>query len=207
MRKAFSEKFRIGLLAVLLLMLLASTAQAAAPESVDESGMTLQENIAYPAVNPKKAEKVRAAMEELVKKMRGQRLTVDTERDGEVVCVTIPAAALFRANGRVISPEGRKVLSALERYVGKHEYFKVLVAVHTDNTGDEKYADEITDDRANAIEDYFIHECGRDINLIPYGLGFDEPVASNATLKGRAANRRVEFFFVPTVTYIKHLTE
>lgn len=206
MKKVFSDKIRALVLALGLIFMTAPM-QAAAPEAVDETTLTLQENLAYPAVSSKKASKVVAAMEELVRKMRSQRLSVDTERNGEVVCVTVPASAIFRANGRVISPEGRKLLASLERYVGKHEYFKVLVAVHTDNTGDEKYADEITDDRANAIEDYFVHECGRDIKLIPYGLGFDEPVASNATVKGRAANRRVEFFFVPTITYIKHLTE
>jgi outer membrane protein OmpA-like peptidoglycan-associated protein len=192
---------------ILLCLSVTLPAASAAPEVVDEMSMTLEENIAYPRIAAKKAAHVRKAMTELRRKLADRKFRATLDRDGEVVCVTIPAADLFRANSREVSPEGRRVLESLTRYVSHREQFKVLVAVHSDDTGDEQYSDELTSDRANAIDDYFNSAAGREVNLIPYGIGRDEPVGGNATVKSRAANRRVEIFFVPTIAYIKHLTK
>ena len=193
----------------LILLCLSATlpAASAAPEVVDEMSMTLEENIAYPRIAAKKAAHVRKAMTELRRKLADRKFRATLDRDGEVVCVTIPAADLFRANSREVSPEGRRVLESLTRYVSHREQFKVLVAVHSDDTGDEQYSDELTSDRANAIDDYFNSAAGREVNLIPYGIGRDEPDGGKDKVKSRAANRRVEIFFVPTIAYIKHLTK
>jgi flagellar motor protein MotB len=32
---------------------------------------------------------------------------------------------------------------------------------------------------------------------VPYGVGFDEPRASNNSIAGRQSNRRVEFYIIP----------
>ena len=179
---------------------------AAQPEEVDEFAMTLEENIDYPRISPRKAKPVCEAMAQLRKKLADRKYAATLERDGQVVCVTIPAAELFRANSRTLSPEGRKRLEELGRYVAHREQFKVLVAVHSDDTGDTAYSDDLTSERANAIDDYFTETLGREPYLIPYGIGRDEPLHSNTTLINRASNRRVEIFFVPTIAYIKHLT-
>lgn len=193
--------------AAFLLLLCASEGTAAEPDVVDELSMTLEENIDYPAVAARKAGPVRDAMDELCRRLAERKYPATLVRGGEVVCVVIPASELFRANARELSPEGRDRLDGLGRYVSHREQFKVLVAVHSDDTGDGHYAEELTSDRANAIDRYFSESLGREPNLIPYGIGHDEPVANDATLRNRAANRRVEIFFVPTIAYIKHLTK
>lgn len=38
--------------------------------------------------------------------------------------------------------------------------------------------------------------------MIPYGLGYDEPVAPNTGVANREKNRRVEIYFVPTKDFI-----
>lgn len=196
-----------------LLMLVLLTCSAAAElrgaepaEEPNEYMMTLEESIGYPPVASKKASRVSEAMQELRKRLSGKRFAATLERNDEVVCIMIPVADLFRANSRELSPEGRKRLEMLEPYVSHSEQFKVLVAVHSDDTGDERYSDELTSERANAILDYFEHAAGHQLHIIPYGIGRDEPLGSNATKKGRAANRRLEIFFVPTAAYIKNLT-
>jgi outer membrane protein OmpA-like peptidoglycan-associated protein len=55
----------------------------------------------------------------------------------------------------------------------------------------------LTEERSNAIDDYFSETLGDDINLVPYGVGFDEPRSSNNSIAGRQANRRVEFYIIP----------
>lgn len=198
---------KIILSLILLCVSAAIPAVAADPDAVDEMSMTLEENIAYPRIASKKAASVREAMTELKRKFDDRKFRTGLERNGEVVSVTIPAADLFRANSRELSPEGRRLLEPLTRFVSHREQFKVLVAVHSDDTGDEQYSDDLTSARANAIDDYFNASAGREVNLIPYGIGRDEPVGGNATVRSRAANRRVEIFFVPTIAYIKHLTK
>lgn len=196
---------------VLPILLMAACAavmplKAAEPaEAVDELSMTLEENITYPQVSAKRAQAVRSAMGELRRKLAAKGFKADTERNDEVVSIVIPASELFRANACELSPEGRKKLNALKEYVNHREQFKVLVAVHADDTGDEEYSEQLTADRANAIDDYFCDQAGHELNIIPYGIGHDEPLANDATMKNRALNRRVEIFFVPTVAYLKYL--
>ncbi|MDE6310554.1 MAG: OmpA family protein [Muribaculaceae bacterium] len=180
-------------------------AAGAEPVERDEFSMTLEENIVYPPCSAKKADRLEGAMKELQRRLQNKKFKTVMERDEQVVCVLIPASELFRANSRELSPEGRTRLTGLAQFVEHDSQFKVLVAVHSDSTGDERYNDDLTSARANAIDDFFEATAGRELNIIPYGLGHDEPVGSDATKKGRAANRRVEIFFVPTAAYMRSL--
>ncbi len=88
----------------------------------------------------------------------------------------------------------------------RSDNYKVVVAVHSDNTGDEMYADRLTSDRANAIDEYYFHASGdKETGIIPYGLGSDEPVAPNSGRANREKNRRVEIYFVPTAELIEKI--
>ena len=72
------------------------------------------------------------------------------------------------------------------------------MAVYGDNTGDDMYADSITSARANAIDDYFWTLMGEaETNVIPYGMGKDNPRKPNDSMLNRYANRRVEIYVVP----------
>ena len=198
-----------GLVRILLPLLMyavgALAAVAAEPVGQDEYAMTLEENLAYPPCPPKKADRLEASMKELQRRLQAKKFKTVMERDDQVVCVTIPASELFRANAKELSPEGRTRLLGLAQFVEHDSQFKVLVAVHSDSTGDEQYNDDLTAARANAVDDFFEATAGRELNIIPYGLGHDEPVGSDTTKKGRAANRRVEIFFVPTAAYMRSL--
>ncbi len=193
------------LLSLLITSAGALAAAAAEPGAPDEYTMTLEENISTPACSPKKAERLQNSMKELQRRLQAKKFKTGLERDDQVVFVTIPASELFRANALELSSEGRTRLQGLAQYVEHDSQFKVLVAVHSDNTGDEQYNYELTDARARAVEAFFEHGAGRELNIIPYGLGHDEPLGSDATKKGRAQNRRVEIYFVPTAAYMRSL--
>jgi outer membrane protein OmpA-like peptidoglycan-associated protein len=75
--------------------------------------------------------------------------------------------------------------------------YKLLVVVHSDDAGDEAYSDRLTEERSNAIDEYFSETLGDNLNLVPYGVGFDDPCASNNSIAGRKANRRVEVYIIP----------
>ena len=69
---------------------------------------------------------------------------------------------------------------------------KFAIEGHTDSTGSNTLNQKLSDDRANAVKNYFVSK-GVDTNrLSAKGFGEDMPIDSNKTSQGRANNRRVE---------------
>lgn len=182
---------------------LASVCVSLAALAFDPLSASIAENLATPAVKPKESPAVVAAMGNLQKALKNANYTADTTRSGEVVMVTIPCAELFAPNSGTLLPSAPQKLKGLVPYVKRTDNFKVIIAVHADDTGDDLYAEQITTDRANAVDEYFFSVMNEeDTGIIPYGLGNDEPVAANTSVKNRAKNRRVEIYFVPTEDFI-----
>lgn len=167
-------------------------------DSPDVLDMTVSENIATPAV-PKKAENyIRTAMDQLRRNLVKQGFNVTSIRSGEVLKITIPCEQMFAPSSVELKPSSVPILRRLSSIVKDPLRYKVLVAVHTDDTGDEQYADSISASRANAIDDALWQIAGeKETNVIPYGIGKDEPLGPNTSRKNRSANRRVEIFIIP----------
>lgn len=74
----------------------------------------------------------------------------------------------------------------------------IVVAGHTDNTGNPKLNQTLSQKRAEAVRDWM-----RDTGDVPescfavQGYGASRPIATNDTPEGRALNRRVEISLVP----------
>ena len=64
---------------------------------------------------------------------------------------------------------------------------------HTDSAGDRAFNIRLSEERAAAVAEYLAARGIPRDRLDPVGFGPDEPVASNDTRDGRAANRRIEF--------------
>jgi len=88
-----------------------------------------------------------------------------------------------------LAPEKLKfVLEALNKY----PTLKIDIEGHTDNTGSAKLNKALSQKRANTIQSFLIKNGIAKDRLTATGFGFDKPVASNKTSKGRQENRRVE---------------
>ncbi|MBW7841026.1 MAG: OmpA family protein [Chitinophagaceae bacterium] len=77
-----------------------------------------------------------------------------------------------------------------------NDTLKVSVAGFTDNTGDPAYNEYLSYRRAQNVKDYFLELGVNDKQIIVSANGIDNPIASNATREGRAANRRVEMLLI-----------
>lgn len=180
------------------------SAQKKGSAEFDPYSATIEENISTPGVNAKHSTMVAEAMGPLLRTLRKNGYSVDAVRNGEVVVVTIPAEKLFAPNSTELKDDAGAVLGPLKPYMARTDNYKVIIAAHSDDTGDELYAERLTADRANAVDDYYYRASGNtDTGFIPYGIGFDEPVAPNTGIKNRALNRRVEIYFVPTSVFIE----
>jgi len=182
----------------LLMTLMAVIPVVSSAQTDDVLEMNIGDNMATPEVPHKAKQYVTATMDQLRRHMLKNNYKVETLRDGEVLGITIPCADLFSPGAVELKPDAVDLLRPLGLVAREPGKYKILVAVHTDDTGDDQYSDSISAARANAIDDCLWQIAGeRDTNVIPYGIGKDEPRASNVSRSGRAQNRRAEIFIVP----------
>ena len=114
--------------------------------------------------------------------------------------ITIPCDELFAPNDTVLHPEK---LKGLLPYLHQPQLYKMLVAVHSDNTGSRNMPMPLTESRVSAIADYLIQASGGndDILLVPYAQGMDEPLTSNDRRENRRKNRRGKYTLFQTSRY------
>ena len=123
--------------------------------------------------------------------------SVETFRNKEVLLVTIPASRLFTPNEVELSDSADELLSPLKRYLKDPDMYRVLIVMHTDNTGSELYRDHLTEERASALFDWFVQQRVDTRYLFPYAMSDDMPLYPNDTMDHRESNRRLEVYLVP----------
>lgn len=123
--------------------------------------------------------------------------TVEAFRNKEVLLVTIPAHLLFGPNMTELRSKAGEYLAPIRRYLKNPDTYRVMLVMHTDNTGSEPYREQLTADRVNAVFDWF-EESGSDTSyLFSYALGDDMPLKPNDSMENREKNRRLEIYLVP----------
>lgn len=164
----------------------------------DELSLSFDANVATPRVPQKQKSRVREQVADLEASLKDHGYAVVTLRDGEVLRVTIPCDRLFAPNSSELKDDVAPVLTPLKKYSRPDSPYKMVVAVHADDTGDTVYCDRLTADRASAIDGFFyVLAGGEETGIIPYGLGQDDFIGSNHSIEARARNRRVEIYLVP----------
>ena len=114
---------------------------------------------------------------------------IETER------LSLKDAIHFDTARDTIKPESFKILDQIADILKQHpELNKVRVEGHTDNVGSAPYNKDLSQRRARSVVRHLVERSGvARGRLEAAGYGFERPVASNATVVGRARNRRVEF--------------
>lgn len=128
---------------------------------------------------------------------RKEGFRVETYRNKEVLLVTIPANMLFAPNSTELLPKAGDILSVFKRYLNNPDTYRVLLVMHTDNTGSELYRDVITEDRVDAVFDWFENQGSDTSFLFPYAMGDDLPFLPNDSQENRNKNRRLEIYLMP----------
>jgi outer membrane protein OmpA-like peptidoglycan-associated protein len=93
--------------------------------------------------------------------------------------------ANIKADFYLLLDEGAEILK-------KNPTMKVEIQGHTDNVGSEAFNQRLSENRANAVKEYFVSKGISADRLKPVGYGPSSPIAPNDTKEGRAKNRRVE---------------
>src|SRR6478736_857852 len=120
--------------------------------------------------------------------------------------IGISGSVLFPVNSDELRPEGRQLLQSLVQplrvYLGERQEM-LMVSGFTDDKpmreGNRRFADnlELSAQRALTVTRALIEEGMPSAQVFAAAFGAEQPVASNASEKGRALNRRVEMAPVP----------
>lgn len=187
------KKFILGLLLSLIL-----SVSGFCQVSDESLNLTLDQNIQQPEVPRRAKEYVRLHIDQLRRNLSKSGFNPTLVREDDVIKMTLLCDSLFYPGSVEIKPSALELLRKLGLVVREPSRYKVLVAVHTDDTGDEMYSDSISASRANAIDDALWVIAGeKDTNVIPYGIGKDNFILKNSSRANRSKNRRVEIYIVP----------
>lgn len=198
------RKFLMLMMAALAVMPIGAKSIEKYHEEIQE--LSVNDNLASPEVPKKLVPQVTRYMADLATRLRRAGYVADTqERDGQVVTVVLPASELFEPNDTLVAPFAVSKLLPLTKYFTVADKYKVLVTVHSDDTGSEEYLNGLTTARADALVEWFGDQGVSTPQFVPYGMGFDEPESVEPSRAGRAKNRRVELYIVPGPTMIDAL--
>lgn len=138
------------------------------------------------------------ARNKLLSKFNGNDgCSVENFRNKEVLLITIPAKLLFAPNETLLNDKAPDYLSPFKRYLRQPDTYRVLLVMHTDNTGSPQYRDDITEERVESIFEYFEQQGNDTSFLFPYAMSDEMPIFDNDSQKNRDANRRLEIYLMP----------
>ncbi len=99
----------------------------------------------------------------------------------------------FDFDQATLKPPSRRALEDIAAVLRGQPAWRLSIEGHTDNIGGERYNDELSARRAAAVKTALVETLQVDgPRLTTRGFGLRKPVETNATLAGRARNRRVE---------------
>jgi outer membrane protein OmpA-like peptidoglycan-associated protein len=138
------------------------------------------------------------------KRMQEQKAAMEQATQGTGVAVSqtgdnrlkleIPSDISFDTGRYDVKPSMRPVLDRLANSLAQHAVTRVTIIGHTDSTGSDSVNNPLSVNRAAAVRDYMVPRGVASHRISIDGRGSREPVADNATVDGRAMNRRVEIF-------------
>jgi len=137
-----------------------------------------------------KQEESRKKMEQAA---QGTGIAVARTPDNQLK-VNIPADAGFDTNRTDIKPTLRTVLEKAAVTLNENPVTMISVIGHTDSTGSDAVNNPLSVARAQSTRDYLVTHGVSSTRISVAGRGEHEPIASNDTESGRAANRRVEMY-------------
>jgi outer membrane protein OmpA-like peptidoglycan-associated protein len=107
----------------------------------------------------------------------------------------------FPVGQSFIMPNNYVLLSKVQRAIRLFGKPDVIIGGHTDSTGSEQLNEHLSEQRAEAVRQYFVANATIPYDkIIAVGYGSMRPIASNATEAGRAMNRRIDITIAPQFT-------
>ena len=98
----------------------------------------------------------------------------------------------FDVDETIFSSDSKVSLDRLVGFLKDNKSVVIEVQGHTNSIPPQKYCDELSEKRAQAVREYLISAGVDASRLVAVGYGKRNPIASNNTAEGRNSNQRVD---------------
>ncbi len=98
----------------------------------------------------------------------------------------------FENNSDVVAQESYDIIGKYADFLNKYDSYVAKIIGYTDSKGSEKYNQQLSEKRANAVKDMLLERGVPANRLSSLGKGESNPIADNSTSEGRSQNRRIE---------------
>ncbi len=122
---------------------------------------------------------------------------VQVVREGNNIRLVMPGDITFDTGSYAIKPDFFGVLQSVGIVLAEYDKTAIKIDGHTDSTGGQALNQTLSEQRARSVSEFLIQQYIMPGRVQTAGFGPRYPVASNDTLQGRKANRRVELQLLP----------
>lgn len=129
---------------------------------------------------------------QIQQQMAGTGVTVSHDTTTGNINLTMPGNITFAHDDATLNSAFLGSLNQLAATMKQYGETTIVIAGHTDSTGQAAYNQALSERRAAAVRNYLVSQGVSASRIQTVGYGMRQPVATNATEAGRAQNRRVE---------------
>ena len=147
------------------------------------------------AVAPAPASEL-ALLESVLTRVAGDSGVSISRTPSGALLIRATGDAAFGTASAIPSQRFNDFLQQLANGLNSHTQLSAKVTGHTDSVGNAALNDRLSTNRANATINRLIALGVPSARLVGEGKGQREPIASNDTAEGRAANRRVDVLVI-----------
>lgn len=122
---------------------------------------------------------------------------VDVVRQGDDLLLRMPSGITFGYDRADVQPQFQPTLNDVASVLAQYPKTYIDVYGHTDSDGSDAYNQTLSERRAQSVATYLVGRGVQSARIGTRGFGETQPIASNATEEGKAANRRVEIKIAP----------
>ena len=139
----------------------------------------------------KKMDKQKAELE----KIEGAKVETVTDTNNlQAIKVTFDSGILFATGKSDLNATSKSALTEFATSLKETPETDVTIYGHTDNTGSREINEKLSNSRAASVAEFLNSNGISPDRMTTDGKAFDEPIADNSTVEGRALNRRVEIY-------------
>ncbi len=130
-------------------------------------------------------------------RQRLQNTGVSVTRVGDSIVLNMPSNITFDSNRADLKPQFFSTMNSVTEVFKEYKQTLINVVGHTDSTGNPDANYDLSRRRAAAVAQYMSSQQLDPNRFSVEGHGEQDPIASNATVSGKAQNRRVEITILP----------
>lgn len=130
-------------------------------------------------------------------RQRLQNSGVSVTRVGDSIVLNMPSNITFDTDESDVKPQFYDTLNSVSLVLKEYNQTIIDVAGHTDSDGSDDYNFDLSRRRAASVARYLTSQQLDSQRFSVDGRGEREPIASNASARGKQQNRRVEITIQP----------